>query len=305
MILCFYPPLSIKNNMSSFVSPDNSSAPASQTSNVVIFSSHSEDRTDDVANTCNVLSRYCLPISSSGHESPNHDSCRFMPRNCMFWKHKLSADPPLSLNSSCTYTKLFPNNTNQSSFDCRLIKCFNSKCNITDENGISSTRFFHFCCYLNMLSKNDKDASFTHIKVNTNNVYKFFPDDSIERPTIDTVILTHNEVILPVCCKRCYNTVNFAANNNSKSSKKSKKNSETTSNWDNDGDENCRSSEKVLVDWLTDERNYRLYFGGTNKYGKTNGKTKKQYHKEIQDLIFKENGKFKWQTLNSFSTIPH
>ena len=35
-----------------------------------------------------------------------------------------------------------------------------------------------------------------------------------------------------------------------------------------------------------------LYFGGTGTNGNTNGKTKKQYHKEIQDLIYKENGTF-------------
>ena len=281
--------------MSFLLPKDNSAQPTTQTnnnlSNVVVFSSHGDDDSDGGRSTFNVLSRYCLPVNSSAYDSSDHESCRFMPRSCLFFKHKLEANPPPTLNSSCTYNKLFPSTSNLSSaFDCRLIKCFNPKCAVIDQNGISSTRFFHFCCYSNMLSKSDKDTSFNHIMVNSKNVSKFFPEQSIERPTADTAILTHTDVILPVCCKCCYNSVTFAANNSGKQSRNKKKNTESKSNWDNDGNEHSRSSEKVLVDWLTDERNYSLYFGGTNKNGKTNGKTKKQYHKEIQDLILKENG---------------
>ena len=148
----------------------------------------------------------------------------------MFFKHKLSSDPSPLLNASCIYHKLFPTKSNLSSFDCRLIKCFNPKCTVMDLNGITTHRMFHFCCYWNMLCKNENDSSFTHIKVNSSSVSKYFPEESIDRPTVDTAILTHNHIILPVCCKRCYNTVTFAANNNGKITKKAKKNNEFQSN---------------------------------------------------------------------------
>ena len=273
----------LPNNTTESASTDSHRIKSPQ---LVTFHSHTSHN-DKPNQQFYVLSRYCLPI-----ESTNHLSCRFMDRFCLFNKHKLSVEIPDLPNESLTVTNLFTRKTKQTCFDCRLIKCFNPKCSVNGSNDIIIPKIFHFCCYLQMINKISANSDISHLKVDRANVSRVFNDDSIERPIVDNVLKSVPEIILPICSKRCYNAVKFNTNidGNNTPVKTKKKDSEL--NWDNDGGPNARSSEKVLVDWLTDERNNRLYFGGTGTNGNTNGKTKKQYHKEIQDLIYKENGTF-------------
>jgi hypothetical protein len=64
-------------------------------------------------------------------------------------------------------------------------------------------------------------------------------------------------------------------------------------NWENDGEENKRSSMSILIDWFTTEENVSNYYGGKNKFGKTTAERKEDYHHVIKELIQKENGKIK------------
>ena len=139
--------------------------------------------------------------------------------------------------------------------------------------------------------QNSSTKQFSHIIVDKTNVSHVFEDESIERVTVDTALEQCGNILLPVCSKRCYNAVKHCTNIDGNVVVSKKKKTMMESNWDNDGGPNARSSEKIIVDWLCDENNNTMYFGGTSTKGKTNGKTKKAYHKIIQDLIFKENGK--------------
>ena len=259
----------------------------SRPSQYVSCKHYSSSEDNDDTHTYYILSRYCLPIQST-----NHLSCRFMARYCLFNKHKLCSEIPDTPNESLTVTKLYTQKPTQTKYDCRLLKCFNSKCSSNPADDIILPRIFHFCCYNNMIERSDNDKSFSHLKVDRTNVSRVFSNESIERPIVDNVLKFAPEIILPICSKRCYNSVKNLTNIDGTIPKQKKKIKQSESNWDNDGGPDCRSSEKVIVDWLTDEKNNRLYFGGTGSNGNTNGKTKKQYHKELQMLIFKENGKF-------------
>ena len=53
-----------------------------------------------------------------------------------------------------------------------------------------------------------------------------------------------------------------------------------------------RSSEKITVDWISDQVNYANYKGDKDpRTNNTNGHNKDYYHRHIQLLIHKETGK--------------
>ena len=216
-----------------------------------------------------------------------------MKRYCLFNKHKLNDHLPTVPNTALTIAAPFTSKTSQTTFDCRMLRCFNDKCSSSQNGDAPKQNEFHFCCYFAMFCRqSSSDKQYDHLIVDKTNVSRVFSPTSIERVAVDSALESHGNILLPICSKRCYNSVKHHTNIDGKDlTPKKKKLSESKSNWDNDGGPNSRSSEKVLVDWLCDENNNRLYFGGTHTNGKTSGKTKKAYHKIIQDLIYKENGR--------------
>ena len=178
----------------------------------------------------------------------------------MFAKHKLSDHLPSSPNNAFTVTSPFTNKTPTTTYDCRMLRCYNDKCGVST-NGDSPTRnVFHFCCYLAFFYRqNSSTNQFSHIIVDKTNVSRVFEDESIERVTVDTVLEQSGNILLPVCSKRCYNAVKHSTNIDGNVVVSKKKKTMMESNWDNDGGPNARSSEKIIVDWLCDKNNNRMW----------------------------------------------
>ena len=64
----------------------------------------------------------------------------------------------------------------------------------------------------------------------------------------------------------------------------------TNLRWDSDAKNGSRTSEEVLVHWLTDEENAEKYFGGSHgSKNQVNGIRKDEYHGIISKLIMWEN----------------
>jgi hypothetical protein len=59
--------------------------------------------------------------------------------------------------------------------------------------------------------------------------------------------------------------------------------------WDKDGFYNVRSSEQVVLDWLTTEENTSSYYRGVSKDGQTSANRKYSYHLKLSAEIKKEN----------------
>jgi hypothetical protein len=102
-----------------------------------------------------------------------------------------------------------------------------------------------------------------------------------------------NELILPVCGKRCYTNVINRRIEFHKAADASK-GSGVPSNihWGRDGTSTSKSSEDCLIDWITTEENASSYFGGVGKDGQTSSNRKHTYHLLLSDTIRKENGEY-------------
>ena len=101
----------------------------------------------------------------------------------------------------------------------------------------------------------------------------------------DSIKDDNTNIIFPICGKRCYNTVMKKIKDNSTITKNGQSKYEKAKSWDNDGNENSKSSIEVLVDWITTEENASKYFGGLDIEGKTSATRKEAYHHHIRDLI--------------------
>ena len=261
----------------------------------VRFQSHYHNQKDGEQHTFNVPNECCLPLTCS-----QHSSCKFaVARKCQYHRYNLDKAGEISQGEAHTHTDPTCKNQNQVSFDCRLLQCFNTSCILAkDTNGNKCRSVFHFCCYLKMIElAKQANQDFPHIVLNSNNIHKVFDEDDMDRSLLNHVRQSKGsfKLVIPVCSKRCYNQVKHRTDfdgSKPKPVKKTKTSNTDTSfiKFDSDGTDKARSSEKIIVDWITDQNNRNLYYGGTGTNGKTKGNTKYTYHKKIAKLILDENG---------------
>lgn len=234
------------------------------------------------------IQEYCQPIAQSFDNDQDH--CNFH-RNCIISKSKLfdqgSVDwskSPTSLNSIGCWPS---NKNNYKLVDTRIIKCFNPTCkHPTTKNA----KIFHYVCYMHMLSTSGNEEMEHLVLENDNDKLFELVDDSVPIQNVKHYITNQTHpFIFPYCGKRCFNKL---TNHRKKEVNKEDNSGYATScNWENDGDDNKKSSIGVLIDWMSTEENCSKYFGGLDSSGRTNGDRKEVYHLHIRDLIIAENGK--------------
>ena len=124
-------------------------------------------------------------------------------------------------------------------------------------------------------------------------------DKIVDMKNIQEYLKSGNtKLIFPVCGKRCYNTIEHSR---SKIDTKKPSDYAVGQTWDNDGDENKKTSIDVLIEWLTTEENATNYFGGLDTDGRTSSDRKETYHHRIRVLIREENGELSIVLIYSIS----
>ena len=233
-----------------------------------------------------VLEQYCLPISDTTW-TPD-EKCKFN-RDCILTKTKLVYNhedntPSLSRTvfSNCTQTS---KKYNYPTMDLRFVRCFNTLCKTTNSN---LSKCFHYICYQHMMSTQSTDGmKLLELEGPEDKIINQV-DKTVQMKTIQNYLKNSStQLIFPVCGKRCYNTIEHSRNK-----KDIKEHSEYAvgQTWDNDGDENKKTSIDILIEWLTTEENATSYFGGLDTDGRTSSNRKETYHHRIRNLIKKENG---------------
>jgi hypothetical protein len=246
-----------------------------------------------------VLPEYCVPVEYCVKQC-SLDACKFK-RDCLIMKSKALQSG--TKQSHVSETAVTPMNGALKKYkynilDIRLMSCFQPDCK---KKNSDRPKTFHFGCYMHDTTINAHNG-IELIKVESNN------DKILTLGTAlnyDPSKLNFNEltgekkhIILPVCGKRCYmNVLNrkkefekIQKGATSASSDNKANSSVPYVHWDKDGSIWTKSSEEVVVDWLTYEENTSSYFGGVDMDGKTSSDRKESYHLVIQSLIQKENG---------------
>jgi hypothetical protein len=245
-----------------------------------------------------VLQEYCLPVTSD-----NPRACKYPYRNCVVRRTKILDTGTLLNDISPTVYK--PNLTEKTNLqytklDARYVQCFIPNC---VERVPKIPKIFHFACHIHN-SNHDSEYGFKLVQYKGGNdvLLNQVKNNSEELklrikefPTLNT------KLIFPMCSKRCFNILEKLREKSKEkpvSSKKNRKNTKkqtvehvTPAIWDKDGDENKKSSIRILIDWLTTEGNLSDYFGGVDKNGLTNGNRKETYHNLLATKIRNENGK--------------
>jgi hypothetical protein len=258
-------------------------------------------QTDSVSiNTCyhelqkySVLTKYCMPTEVSINEDKN-TLCKFG-RECLMLKSKLQSlgrkvpdTPPTVFTPAIGILKKYRYDV----LDCTLMSCFEPNCK---QKATKQPKLFHFGCYMhNILTSNDPNLK--HIEVHDKDDYFLslaHQNESSTFPDYSNAFCNNQSLLIPVCGKRCM--TNSMARKNARD--KGTKTNDTISKgtnvpWDKDGSINIRSSEQVLLDWLTTEENTSSYYGGVGKDGLTSSNRKHTYHLKIANEILKENGKY-------------
>ena len=241
----------------------------------------------------NIPIECCLPLSSK-----QHSQCKHILQACLCSKYNLK-NIDVEPNEQSTCRDPHCKSKVQKAFDTRLLQCFNPNCEMSkDENDNKVKSVFHFCCYHQMIYlAKVHNQDFPHILIDKTNIHRVLcTKESIAPSLYDHVLKSQDfTMVVPVCCKRCHNTVKNRTNfdgSKVETTKKSKNTDKDPKNlqFDKDGSDNACSSEKIVIDWITDERTHSFYFGGTGTDGKTKGLTKDAYHKQIAKIIKNKNG---------------
>ena len=152
-----------------------------------------------------VLEPYCRPISDT-FNPPKHISCKYT-RQCIVLKSKvISLGDPLPLMSETVYKNKIPfTKINYINMDTRFVQCVNKSCKSSNP---SLSKCFHFICYKHMMSTCKKDAMKELVFRGPGDKIIEQLDKGIEIKAIyDSIKEDNTNLILPVCRKRCYNTV--------------------------------------------------------------------------------------------------
>jgi hypothetical protein len=244
-----------------------------------------------------VLSQYCVPVKTSLTHLPL--LCKYGKRECVVYKSQVLVSgkniPELSKTTFCPADSLvgkYGYTTN----DTRMLKCFNPDC---IDKKTNRDKIFHHVCFKHSFKKKENQGmkllTIKHVKDDILGLVKSEQDLTV---LLQKLLETGKNIILPVCCKRCHNSIETylvkTEKSKSKLMKKSIQSSQpTNSNWDKDGVEGVsKCSGRVLIEWLTAEENATAYFGGSDKDGRTSSTRKETYHNLISKLIREENGEF-------------
>lgn len=235
-----------------------------------------------------VLEDYCFPVSDTFADI-NQLKCKFN-LGCIVAKLKLitlgerqsSISDTVFTTSNVTSKKI-----NYTNMDTRFVRCCNPLCK---RPNTKSPKHFHYVCYQHMIANEPIDG--TKVLDNegpSDKILDFIGSSRISNinAIINNIVDSDIKLIYPVCGKRCYNTVVFSKN---KKAPKSQSDYANGLNWDQDGNDNKKSSTTILIDWFTTEGNASSYFGGLDADGRTSSDRKEAYHHHIRDEIVKENG---------------
>jgi hypothetical protein len=251
-----------------------------------------------------VLPEYCVSEEYCVKQF-SLDDCKFK-RDCLIMKSK--ALQIGTKQSHVSETAVTPMNGALQKYKCnlfdiRLMSCFQPECK---KKNSDRPKTFHFRCYMYDTMVNAQNG-LELIKVE---------DKTDKQLTLGTALhhdpsklnfeeLTGKKkhIILPICGKRCYMNVFNRKKEFEKIKKSATKKDNDNKNiqskatgvpyvhWDKDRNIWTKSSEEVLVDWLTYEESMSSYFGGVDMDGKTKSDRKESYHLVMQSMIQSENGK--------------
>ena len=247
----------------------------------------------------NILPFHCLPYTDLRPEA-----CKFKSRGCLIrtWGLK-DASVREKYNSLSWYSSnhpmIFPvpvdrHKNGVELADTKLLLCSNTECTRVNADSVVGPTVFHFCCYANMLKKEGiEDLLYKE----TDN---FFTNHQKEQLALVGNHLQNNEIILPVCGKKCYNVLLRKRQTQIENEKKEReklageKNKDDISSllrWDSDSKNGSLTSEGVIVDWLTEPDNVEMYFGGTHgPQNAVSGTRKDSFHQLLSQKIFQTNG---------------
>jgi hypothetical protein len=249
-----------------------------------------------------VLSQYCVPVGTSNTHLPL--LCKYGKRECVVYKSQVLLTgkniADLSKTTFCPSDSLI-SKYGYTTNDTRMLKCFNPEC--IDKKTNRDKIFHHVCFKHSFKKKENQGMKLLTIKNVKDEILGLIKSEDDITVLIEKLLLTNSNVILPVCCKRCYNSIeSYLAKTEKAKSKLMKKaiecNQPTNSNWDKDGVEGVsKCSGRVLIEWLTAEENASAYFGGSDKDGRTSSTRKETYHNVISKLIREENGELKCENI--------
>ena len=250
----------------------------------------------------NIFPFQCLPYTDLRPEA-----CRFKSRGCLIRTWGLK-DPSIRerFNSISWYNSnhpmVFPVPIDKYKnglelADTKLVLCSNTECTRVNGDSIVAPTAFHYCCYANMIKK----ETVNHLTYEETDDH--FTDHQQELIESLKDVVDKNTVILPICGKKCYNTIlrrrqaRIEKENKEKEEASRKKDSidcnSSLIRWDSDSRDGSLTSEAVIVEWLTDEDRAEMYFGGNHGYNNTvSGTRKDSYHKNISHKILRTNGTF-------------
>ena len=178
--------------------------------------------------------------------------------------------------------------------DTKLIFCSNNQCSMVNGNSNDGPSLFHYSCYAKMVEEEELEHLFY---IDTDD---FFTDEQKEGINVLMNIVEYSRVLLPVCGKKCYNTIiskrkaQLERDNEEREYLLNINNSNDSNSllhWDCDAVNGARSSEEIIVDWLSDEVNAKMYFGADDSFmNPVYGTRKESYHKHLSQKILSENG---------------
>ena len=153
-----------------------------------VFPFHCLDYTDLRPEVCKFKNRGCL-CKTWSLKDPN---VRDKFRSLCFYKSSDASVIPIPIDKYKNGVEIA---------DTRLILCSNTECKRVNEESVIVPTSFHYCCYAGMINKEGID----HIKY-TNKDVDFHSYQQEQLKTMQPIV-ENNEIILPVCGKKCYNVI--------------------------------------------------------------------------------------------------
>jgi hypothetical protein len=242
---------------------------------------------------CYVLTRYCSSLKDNISLAQSLSDCKHPSRECIIYKTKSYESGTVLTQLSPTV--ILPNVAFRKRFgydmmEGRIINCAQPTCKNSTK---TSAKQFHFSCYMhNIKAKTGECLSVLKIEDTDDKLLDVIKATTSERTQLKNLLKDTIPVVVPVCGLRCFKLMN---DHRMKSSKKSKptllaNDPDHKVSWEKDGEGSIRSSMEILIDWFTTEENVSKYYGGVDRFGKTNADRKEGYHLHIKELIQKENG---------------
>jgi hypothetical protein len=238
-----------------------------------------------------VLTQYCLPTQMSMDEN-KVNLCKFG-RECLILKSKLQSLGRKLPDTPETVFAPLPGILKKYKYDvldCTLMSCFQPDCKQIKSK---MPKHFHFACYIHNISiSNDEDLKMIEVENKDDPLLMLANQKNNMVPLeYNDIVAQNQKLVFPVCGKRCMSNC-LTRRKEIQRCEDSKPSLTSNANlgWDKDGSDTVRSSEQVILDWLTTEENTSSYYGGVGKDGQTSANRKHSYHLKLSAEIEKENG---------------